>query len=152
MDGQRARLAARVLDRVPTIQPAAPSRSTAAPRLLRRGWAAVLGLGWPLAIIASIAVEPAPANPDAPVPLIIELAGLALFVGLVATGIAAGIRHRGAAVAGVATGLLATTFSVTCPVSGHHSFGLWWVAQMAVTTTMLGVSLAALGRRATVAS
>jgi hypothetical protein len=39
-------------------------------------------------------------------------------------------------------------FSVACPVSGHHALGLWWVAQMAVTTAMLAVCVAALGRRA----
>lgn len=151
MDGQRARLSARLLDRVPVIQPA-QTHSPAAPRVLRRGWAAVLGIGWPLAMVVAIAVEPAPANPDAPVPFVVGLAANALFIGLIATGIAAGIRHRGAAVAGVATGLLATAFTVSCPASGHHALGLWWFAQLAVTTTMLGVSLAALGRRATVSS
>jgi peptidoglycan/LPS O-acetylase OafA/YrhL len=153
MDAQRARLAARVLERVPSIPPASaspPRPTVAAPRFLRRGWAAALGLGWPLAIMLSIAVEPAPADPDASVPLIVGLAGLALFIGLLATGVAAGLRQRWAAVAGVATGLLAMTFTVSCPATGHHTIGMWWVTQMVVTTAMLGVSLAALGRRATV--
>jgi hypothetical protein len=41
------------------------------------------------------------------------------------------------------------TFVVACPVSGHHAFGLWWYAELAVVVGMLGVSLAALGGRAT---
>jgi hypothetical protein len=138
MDGQPSRLASRPGGRVPTSQPATS--------LLPVRWAAALGAGWPLAIIAAMALEPVPADPDAPVPLIIELGGLALFLGLVTTAVAAGVRHRGAAVAGVITGLLATTFTVTCPVSGHHAFGLRWVAQLGVVTTMLAASLVALGR------
>jgi hypothetical protein len=63
-------------------------------------------------------------------------------------GAAAGIRHRAAAVAGVVTGLLSTTFVVACPVSGHHAFGLWWIAQLGLVGGMLAVSLVALGRSA----
>jgi hypothetical protein len=48
----------------------------------------------------------------------------------------------------VVTGIIALGFTVTCPVSGHHTFGAWWYGQMALTLAMLGVSLAALGRRA----
>ena len=158
MDGQRARLAARRFDRASTIPPAAapaperPERAGAAtrpprtpePGLLSTRWAGAIGIGWPLAIVASIALEPLPADPDAPVPLLVELASLGLFVALVGTAIAAGMRHRAAAVGGVATGLLATTFSITCPVSGHHAIGLWWFAQLGIVTAMLAVSAAAL--------
>ena len=148
MDGQRARLVTRTLDRVPTIRKVAPDRARLAPVLLTRGWAGVLGFGWPLAIVIGMALEPAPADPNAPVPAIVSLASLALFAALVATAVAAGNRHPSAAIGGLVTGLLSLGFVVSCPVSGHHTFGAWWFGEMALTLAMLGVSLAALGRRA----
>jgi hypothetical protein len=148
MDGQRARLVTRTLDRVPTIPRASRTQDRLAPGLLTPGWAGVLGFGWPLAIVIGIALEPAPADPNAPVPAIVSLASLALFAALVATAVAAGNRHPSAAMGGVVTGLLSLGFVVSCPVSGHHTFGAWWFGEMALTLAMLGVSLAALGRRA----
>lgn len=175
MDGQRARLATRRLDPVPdgsetppvddtadlsdpSSTPAeraearvSPVRSTPPlwrdiPGLLPVGWAAALGIGWPLAIVVTGALQPAPVEPAAPEPVIVQIAGLALLFGLLTTAVAAGIRHRGAAVAGVVTGLLSTTFVVACPVSGHHDFGMWWFAELGIVSAMLAVSLVALGR------
>ena len=54
-------------------------------------WAAVLGIGWPLAIVASMVLEPTPADPSAPGPVLAELANLGL---LFARG--HGDRRRGA--------------------------------------------------------
>jgi hypothetical protein len=108
----------------------------------------ILGLGWPLTFLISVALEPAPAHPEAATPILVELAGMAFFVALWATVIAAVQRHPMAATAAVVTGLLAVGFSITCPLSGHHGYGLWWVAQLGLTATMLAASAAALGRRA----
>jgi hypothetical protein len=148
MDGQRARLVTRTLDRVPTIRRVGADESRPATDRLTPTWAGILGFGWPLAIVASIALEPAPADPEAAVPIVVSLASMGLFAALVATAVAAGNRHPSAAVGGVVTGFIALGFTVTCPVSGHHTFGAWWFGQMALTLAMLGVSLAALGRRA----
>jgi hypothetical protein len=148
MDGQRARLVTRTLDRVPTIRREAPVRTRHAPGRLTPTWAGILGFGWPLAVVVSIALEPAPADPEAAVPGVVVLASLGLFAALVATAAAAGNRHPSAAVAGVITGLIALGFTVTCPVSGHHTFGAWWFAQMGLTLAMLAVSVVALGGRA----
>jgi small-conductance mechanosensitive channel len=148
MDGQRARLVTRTLDRVPTIRRVSADEARPAPDRLTPTWAGILGFGWPLAIVASIALEPAPADPEAAVPIVVSLASIGLFAALVATAVAAGNRQPSAAIAGVVTGLLALGFTVSCPVSGHHTFGAWWFGQMALTLAMLGVSLAALGRRA----
>jgi hypothetical protein len=147
MDGQRARLVTPALDRVPAIRKVAPTPAPRAPRLLTTTWAAALGIGWPLAIVASVALEPAPAEPEAAVPLFVELGMLGLFAALVTTAVAAGLRHPGAAGAGVVTGLIAFGFTIACPVSGHHELGGWWYGQLALTGAMLVVSLAALGRR-----
>lgn len=159
MDGQRAGRVASI-DRVPSIEkrpgPARPERRPSLPadlaphRELTIGWAAVLGIGWPLVVAASLALEPAPANPEAPVPLAVELAGLALFVALITTVVAAGIRRRAAAVTGAAFGVGSLAFAVLCPVTGHHALGLWWFGEVGLVAGMLGLSLAALGRRARV--
>jgi hypothetical protein len=147
MDGRHARLRERPAPgEVPVVAtPAEAPPATA--RRLTTAWAAVLGVGWPLALMIGVALEPAPADPDAPVPIVIELASFALFVALVTTAVTAARRHPLAAWAGIATGLLAMAFSVMCPVSGHHAFGLWWVAQLGVVVAMLGASVAALGPR-----
>jgi hypothetical protein len=112
--------------------------------LVSAGWAAALGIGWPLAIIVSKALEPAPADPNAPMPVLAELANLALFFALVGTAIAAGVRHRAAAAGGVVTGLLVVPLAIACPVSGHHAIGLWWFAELGILTSMLAVSGVAL--------
>ena len=148
MDGQRARLVTRTLDRVPTIPRATRVQARPALGQLTPGWAGVLGFGWPLAFVLSIALEPAPADPNAAVPVIVSLASIGLFAALVATAVAAANRHPSAAIGGVVTGLVALGFTISCPLSGHHTFGAWWFGQMALTLAMLGVSFAALGRRA----
>jgi hypothetical protein len=169
MDGQRAKLAARRFDRATTIPPAAePSTDASPPRLapapprrpvqaqrrsrpeapaeLSDRWAAVLGIGWPLAIVASMVLEPTPADPDATGPVLAELANLGLLFALVGTAIAAGVRHGAAAVGGVVTGLLVVALAIACPVSGHHAIGLWWFAELGILTAMLAVSGVALQR------
>jgi hypothetical protein len=167
MDGKRAQVAAHRFDRATTIPPKAeptpdawppqpaparPLRPASAPSrprpqvsdLVSAGWAAALGIGWPLAIIVSKALEPAPADPNAPMPVLAELANLALFFALVGTAIAAGVRHRAAAAGGVVTGLLVVPLAIACPVSGHHAIGLWWFAELGILTSMLAVSGVAL--------
>ncbi|HET6662671.1 MAG TPA: hypothetical protein VFG94_00360 [Acidimicrobiales bacterium] len=148
MDGQRARLVARTLDRVPTIRRAAPVTARWAPGRLTPTWAAILGFGWPLAILVGDALTPPPANPEAAEPLIASLAVLALFTVLVATAAAAGNRHPSAAGLGVVTGLISVACGAACPASGHHAIGPWWFGQMGLTLVMLAVSVAALGGRA----
>jgi hypothetical protein len=118
-------------------------------RLLTRGWAAALGLGWPLATVAILALEPAPADPEAAAPFLVEAATLGFVAALLITAVAAGLRHPVAAVAGVAAGLIAVGFTIGCPVSGHHTLGAWWFGQLALSLVMLTASVAALGRRAT---
>jgi hypothetical protein len=134
------------LTRLGRPAPTPPRLMAEAPDGISALWAAVMGVGWPLAIIAWLAVMPAPADPDAAVPVLVDLATLGLELALVTTAIAAGVRHRGAAVGGLVTGLLAMTFTVTCPVSGHHTLGLWWFGQLAIVTVMLALSAIAFQR------
>ena len=78
--------------------------------------------------------------------MLAELANLGLLFALVGTAIAAGVRHRAAAVGGVVTGLLVVALAIACPVSGHHAIGLWWFAELGILTAMLAVSGSALQR------
>jgi peptidoglycan/LPS O-acetylase OafA/YrhL len=68
----------------------------------------------------------------------------AFLVGLLATSVLAGTRQRAAAPAAVITGLITVAMVVSCPVSGHHHFGAWWLAELALVLAMLAVSVAGL--------
>jgi hypothetical protein len=148
MDGRRARLIDARRDSVPVIPKAPPARVHPTEERLRVGWALALGLGWPLTFVVSAALEPAPAEPEAAVPLVVALSALLFLAALAGTVLAAAVRHPLAAPVGVVAGVVSLAFSVACPVSGHHALGLWWVAQVGITAAMLGVCAAALGRRA----
>jgi hypothetical protein len=155
MDGRRAQLIDPVLRNIPRLQPApAPAGVDDGrgwfDRRLADTWALALGAGWPLTFLVTGWLEPAPADPNAPAPLIVDLGAWAFLVALVVTVCAAMARHRLAAPAAVVAGGVLAAFTVACPASGHHTYGLWWVAQLGVSLAMLGVSAAALRRRATV--
>ena len=142
MDGKRARLIDPALDhpKIPPAPPAAPPRS----ETLSEGWAAVLGLGWPLAFLAMLMLEPVPDNPEVAASTIAIVVSLAFYAGLIATSVLAGARHRAAAPAAALTGLVTMGMVVSCPLSGHHGFGAWWFAELAVVGAMLAVSVAGL--------
>lgn len=114
---------------------------------LSDAWAAVLGIGWPLAFVAITALEPAATDPNAPVPLIVDVGALVFLTTLALTCVTAATRSRIAAPAAVATGLVALAFAVSCPTSGHHDFGAWWFGELAILGAMTATSVAALGRR-----
>ena len=164
MDGRRALTVDPTLDGVPHIRrhplafhrgprrgPAARSqkgaeRSFLAGRLSDT-WT-VLGLGWPVAFVAMTAMEPAPADPNAHVPLIVDVGAMVFLTTLALTCLTAATRSRIAAPAAVATGIVALAFAVSCPASGHHDFGAWWFGELALLGSMTAAGVAALGRRA----
>jgi hypothetical protein len=83
------------------------------------------------------AAEPAIVDPFWVVALSFGFA--ALFIATV-LGLAAGARWGyGASLA--ATGILAVDL-VVCPLTGHHSFGAWWLAQAASVGALAAVSRA----------
>ncbi len=153
MDGRRARLISPALDRVPRLtsrSPTPPRQATEArqPGELKTGWAALLGIGWPLAIVVIASIEPAPADPNAAPALLDSLLTAVMFGALVLTGVSAVSRLRATAFAGVTLGVVGLGAAAACPLSGHHEFGLWWIGELAIYTAMLAASIAALGRRA----
>lgn len=135
----------------PTLAPEHPSLATSPPFRARRtplsrNWALVLALGWPVADYLARALEPLPANPGAAAPVLVVAVNYALLLGLLAVVVAAARRQWWAPAAGAAVGLLGLALAVACPVSGHHQFGLWWVAQLGLYGGMTAASLAALRR------
>jgi hypothetical protein len=144
MDGRRARLIGPVLDSVPRLT----KRATTLDGELKLAWAALLGVGWPVALVLSDVIRPSPVDPNAAPSLFAQLFPAVVFTGLVLTAIAAASRMRTAAVAGVGLGALMLFDSLACPLSGHHQFGLWVAADFALFTGMLGLSITALGHRA----
>jgi hypothetical protein len=123
-------------------------RPTRPDRRLSDAWALALGLGWPLVFTVLPAFEPAPVDPAAPEPMIVTLGAYAFLAAMVVTIAAAVVRHRVAAVAAVTTGVVLSAFTLACPMSGHHTYGLWWIAELAIVGAMTAVSVAGLGRRA----
>jgi len=135
---------------VPVVREAAPAADPRPPRRrlfaelggpLSRSWGLALAVAWVVVVAVGMAVEPAPANPDAPVPLIADL----LSTGLMATwgAMAAGIfqRRRFAAAASVVGGLGLLALTVACPASGHHGgIGAWWGVQMVGVVGLLALS------------
>ncbi|MGH9278560.1 MAG: hypothetical protein ACRD12_10720 [Acidimicrobiales bacterium] len=129
----------------PPPPPPAPVASRAS--ALSRNWALVLGLGWPAGVAISTVLEPAPANPDAPVSAIAAVVGLIFTAGLLMAVATAAARKANAPVWSSLMGLFALGLVVSCPVSGHHGFGAWWIAELAVYGGMTAASLAALRHR-----
>jgi hypothetical protein len=136
----------------PVVPPAPQGRVGATDRL--PVWAAVAaGLLGPAIAAVCVALEPAPANPEAGDPVVSVVLGYALLVAWLGAAATALGRRPGAL--GWATGVAAVSvlMTVTCPTSGHHSaVAGWWVAQLAVSLSALAFTAAGLrwwaGRRA----
>jgi len=126
------------------VAPACPAWAEAADRL--PVWAAAAaGLLGPAIAAVCMALEPAPANPDASEPvvgLVLGYALLAAWLGAAATGLA-----RRPAALGWATGVagLSVLMTISCPTTGHHTaVAGWWVAEMVLCLGALFVSMAGL--------
>ncbi len=111
-----------------------------------------LGMMWVVGYLAVGALEPAThqALPTIAIVLTVafHLALLGAAAGLVARrrwGITASLGASGVFLAG----------TVACPTTGHHSIGVWWLAQMAISIALVAANVVALQlsvRRPVVAS
>ena len=121
------------VEEIPVPLPA-PTRGDTA--LLSTRWAWFAGLVGPVVAAFCIAVEPPPANPNAPEPLIGTLLTIGLLVAWTGAALTA-VRRRPEALRWASTvGVLSVAMTVACPLSGHHTgVGLWWVAQLIVSAT-----------------
>lgn len=140
MDGRKA-LEVQVDPRTaPAVPPAEPGAGLLLPVWLAAA-AALLG---PVLAELCLAIEPAPAHPDAPEPVLAVVLGwltLAAWLGAVVGALARRPVTLGWAAAGVA---LTGAMVVACPSTGHHTLGVWWYGQMALCAGALLASGAAL--------
>jgi peptidoglycan/LPS O-acetylase OafA/YrhL len=152
-------------DHAPAIatEPPAPSRAVATPappqvseptptaprrRLfadlagpLSRNWGIVLMVAWVVVVAVGLAIEPAPANPDAPIPLYADLisTGMLAAWGAMAAGVFQ--RRRFAAAASMVGGVALLGLTLACPLTGHHSsIGAWWGIQLVGAAGLLALS------------
>lgn len=105
-----------------------------------RGWAFGTAAAWAAGIGLILLLEPAPADPEA-ASILSEVIGTVMAMGLSVTVLGLVTRYRFGLAAGAATGGLMFLVSVACPVSGHHTFGAWWLGELAIVAglTALGV-------------
>jgi hypothetical protein len=151
MDGQKA------LDVDPRTAPVVASAAPATGDLVPVWVAVVAGvLGPALAVVRSL-LEPAPPDPDAAVPLMAMVVGVAELGAWVGAAWAALFRRPAALLWATGVAALAVVGAVACPTTGHHSdVAGWWYAELAVCVAALGATLAGLrwwaGRRAPAAA
>jgi len=104
-------------------------------------WAAGLAVAWFAIFSTGVALEPAPADPNATLPLVETLLVSGLMIGWVvmATGFAR--RRRYGAMGSMVAALFLVGMTFACPLSGHHTgIGAWWWFELAGSTTLVGLS------------
>jgi hypothetical protein len=124
----------------------APPKPVRAPRqsALPAGWALFAALVGPAVAAFCIAIEPAPANPSAPEPLIGTVLALAYLTATIGAAVLASQRRVGALTWAWIVGALSVAMTISCPLSGHHdSIGMWWGAQFLVSGAAWAVAAGA---------
>lgn len=149
MDARRA-LGIQDPTAIPVVAPrtvAATQVGSASMRSLPRRWAWFAALVGPVVAAFCIGVEPAPADPNAPTPLVGTVLVLALLASWAGAAVGALQRHSRALGWAAAGGLLSVAMTVTCPASAHHvGLGAWWFGQLAVSGAALAVAVVGLAR------
>ncbi len=118
------------------VSPAPPVRTDAG---LGKASAVALALGWPLAWIIAVAVEPA--APTDHVPVVLEVFSLGIMLAMGMLMVTAAARKPAALAWAGVTGAALLFSAIACPVSGHHpGIGAWWFVQMAVIGGMVAAT------------
>jgi hypothetical protein len=114
---------------------------------LSPGWAAGLVVAWIGIFCTGVILEPAPAEPDAALPLIEGLLIMGLMVSWVVTAVGLAARRRYGALGSLVAGVFLVGMTIACPVSGHHvGIGAWWWFEAAGSTALVALSGKALQR------
>jgi peptidoglycan/LPS O-acetylase OafA/YrhL len=94
--------------------------------------------------VAAWMLEPVPANPNLPEPWFVALPSVVAMVAML--GALGGLltRRRWGMALSLLAASIAVVMVVACPLSGHHTFGLWWVGEISSLAAWAGVSLAGL--------
>lgn len=117
---------------------------TAPPRQLDdrigRGWAVASAIAWLVGLSVIYAISPAPADPEA-ASVLAQVLSMLIALGMSISVLGFATRHRFGFAGAAATGGVLMTMSIACPVTGHHTFGAWWVGELAIVTglTALGI-------------
>jgi len=107
--------------------------------------AAGLAIAWIAIFTIGVAFEPAPADPNAALPLIATLLALGLVIGWIVMAVGLAKRARFGAAASLVAAVCLLGLTIGCPVSGHHSgLGAWWWFELIGSTTLVGLSARAL--------
>jgi len=111
-------------------------------------WAAGLTAAWLAIFTTGVLLEPAPADPDAALPVAEAMLALTLLVGWVVMAAGFATRRRYGAVASLVAAVSLVGMTIACQASGHHSgIGAWWWFQAAGSATLVGLSATALRTR-----
>jgi hypothetical protein len=138
MDGQKA------LDVDPRTAPVVPR--VAAPLELPVWLAVAAGLLGPALAEVCAALEPVPAHPGAPEPVLSLVLGYATLATWLGAAVWALARRPGALGWAAGAAGLTTLMVIACPTTGHHhGVGAWWWAEFAISFGAL-LAVAAAGR------
>ena len=102
--------------------------------------AVAVAVMWVVAIPVSIALEPAPQDANAPIPWYAALLIYAFLTSLLLAGAGLAARQRAGLVASLVAASVFLFDVVACPVSGHHAFGTWWLAELSVALGLTAFS------------
>lgn len=106
-----------------------------------RGWVIATAAAWIVGISVILAISPEPADPAAASTLA-EALGMLIALGMSITVLGLATRHRFGFAAAAGTGGTLLAMSLACPVSGHHTFGAWWLGELAIVTGLTALGIA----------
>jgi hypothetical protein len=109
-------------------------------------WAAIGAGAWLVLLTIGIAVEPAPANPNAVDPWYVGAIATILLLAMVGAFAGFWLRRRWGMAASVLASGIVVLSTVMCPASGHHTLGAWWVVQLGCGLGLAAVSTLGLRR------
>jgi hypothetical protein len=96
-------------------------------------------------LVAAALVQPAPAEEATGARAVFESAvANVFFFGMISSVLGAMTLQRWGVAASFGLALLTVGLLVSCPVSGHHTWGLWLVGQGALVLAAVGLATTAL--------
>ncbi|MBW3562947.1 MAG: hypothetical protein KY437_10680 [Actinobacteria bacterium] len=123
------------------IAATAPREPRGLDDLVGSGWVVATAAAWLVGISVILAISPEPADPAAASALA-EALGMLIALGMSITVLGLATRHRFGFAAAAGTGGALTIMSLACPVSGHHTFGAWWLGELAIVTGLTALGIA----------
>jgi hypothetical protein len=134
-----------ILEPSPASTPVAPAPTTYDRAWLRERidgrWALAVGVAWFVLFQVAGMFEPPTGRAEPAIGVVIAVVMWSL-IGLMITGLA--MQRRWGIGAALTAGVFLSAAVIACPISGHHTFGVWWFGEAACTAAIVGISLYAL--------